>query len=34
MEAAGLSVEGDREALQALLGAIDPMPGGFEIVTP
>jgi len=34
MEAAGLSVKGDREALQALLGAIDPMPGGFEIVTP
>lgn len=34
MEAAGLKVEGDREALQALLDALDPMPGTFDIVTP
>lgn len=34
MKAAGLSVEGDEDALAALLAALDPMPAGFDIVTP
>ena len=34
MEGAGLQVEGDRASLQALLDALDPMPGTFDIVTP
>ncbi|MEQ8412746.1 MAG: alkyl sulfatase dimerization domain-containing protein [Erythrobacter sp.] len=34
MKAAGLAVEGDEDALGALLDALDPMPGGFDIVTP
>jgi alkyl sulfatase BDS1-like metallo-beta-lactamase superfamily hydrolase len=34
MKAAGLAVEGDEAALRALLDALDPMPGGFDIVTP
>ncbi|QIQ86843.1 alkyl sulfatase dimerization domain-containing protein [Erythrobacter sp.] len=34
MKAAGLSTEGDEGALEALLGALDPMPDGFDIVTP
>ena len=34
MKAAGLAVEGDEDALVALLGALDPMPGSFDIVTP
>lgn len=34
MQAAGLKVEGDAAALQALLDALDPMPGAFDIVTP
>jgi alkyl sulfatase BDS1-like metallo-beta-lactamase superfamily hydrolase len=34
MEGAGLRVEGDRASLQALLDALDPMPGTFDIVTP
>lgn len=34
LEAAGIRVEGDRAALQALLDAIDPLPGGFNIAEP
>lgn len=34
IEAAGVKVEGDRAALQALLDAIDPLPGGFNIAEP
>lgn len=34
LEAAGGKVEGNRDKLQALLAAIDPMPGPFNIVTP
>ena len=34
MQGAGLRVEGDVEALQLLLDALDPLPGAFEIVTP
>ncbi|RNJ63388.1 MAG: MBL fold metallo-hydrolase [Porphyrobacter sp. IPPAS B-1204] len=34
MQAAGLKVEGDATALQALVDALDPMPQGFDIVTP
>lgn len=34
VEQAGLRVEGDRAALAALLDALDPMPQGFDIVTP
>lgn len=34
MKGAGLRVEGDEDALAALLAALDPMPGGFDIVTP
>jgi alkyl sulfatase BDS1-like metallo-beta-lactamase superfamily hydrolase len=34
LEAAGLRVEGDRAAVEALLAAIDPLPGGFNIAEP
>ncbi|MFZ9395865.1 MAG: alkyl/aryl-sulfatase [Erythrobacter sp.] len=34
MQAAGLKVEGDATAVQALLDALDPLPGNFDIVTP
>ena len=34
LEAAGLRVEGDRAAVEALAGALDPMPGPFNIVEP
>ncbi len=34
LEAAGLKVEGNRAALQSLLDAIDPLPGGFNIAEP
>ena len=34
LEAAGLKVEGDRAAVEALAGALDPMPGPFNIVEP
>jgi alkyl sulfatase BDS1-like metallo-beta-lactamase superfamily hydrolase len=34
MQAAGLQVEGDAAALQALIDALDPVPQGFDIVTP
>ncbi len=34
MQGAGLKVEGDAEALQQLLDALDPMPGTFDVVTP
>lgn len=34
LQAAGLQVEGDAEALQAMLDAIDPMPPTFPIITP
>ena len=34
LEAAGLKVGGDRAALQALLDAVDPLPGGFNIAEP
>ena len=34
LEAAGVRVEGDRVAVEALLGAIDPLPGGFAIAEP
>ena len=34
LEAAGLKVEGDRAAVVALAGALDPMPGSFNIVEP
>jgi alkyl sulfatase BDS1-like metallo-beta-lactamase superfamily hydrolase len=34
MQGAGLVVEGDAAALQALVDALDPMPQGFDIVTP
>lgn len=34
MEAAGLKVEGDRAALEALLSAIEPVPANFNIVEP
>ncbi|MFN4112628.1 MAG: alkyl/aryl-sulfatase [Sphingomonadaceae bacterium] len=34
MQAAGLQVEGDAAALQALLDALDPVPAGFAIVEP
>ena len=34
MQSAGLKVEGDAAALQALIDALDPMPQGFDIVTP
>ena len=34
MQGAGLVVEGDATGLQALVDALDPMPRGFNIVTP
>ena len=34
LEAAGLKVEGDRSAVEALAGALDPLPGPFKIVEP
>lgn len=34
MEAAGLKVEGDRSAVEALVGALDPLPAGFNIAEP
>jgi len=34
MQGAGLIVEGDAAGLQALVDALDPMPQGFDIVTP
>ena len=34
MQGAGLQVEGDIAALQHLIDALDPMPQGFDIVTP
>jgi alkyl sulfatase BDS1-like metallo-beta-lactamase superfamily hydrolase len=34
LEAAGLKVEGDRAAVEALLSAIEPMPGPFNIAEP
>lgn len=34
MEAAGLKIEGDRAAVEALLAALDPLPQGFNIVEP
>ena len=34
LEAAGLKVKGDRSAVEALAGALDPMPGPFKIVEP
>lgn len=34
MQGAGLQVEGDAAALQALIDALDPVPQGFDIVTP
>lgn len=34
MQAAGLKLEGDAAAMQALIDALDPMPPGFPIVTP
>ncbi|MEE1877478.1 alkyl sulfatase C-terminal domain-containing protein [Altererythrobacter litoralis] len=34
LQAAGLKVEGDAAALQAMLDALDPLPGSFDIVKP
>ncbi|QIG53209.1 MBL fold metallo-hydrolase [Altererythrobacter sp. BO-6] len=34
MQAAGLQVDGDPAALQAMLDALDPLPASFDIVTP
>ena len=34
LEAAGLKIEGDRSAVEALAGALDPIPGPFKIVEP
>ena len=34
LEAAGLKVEGDRVAVEALANALDPMPGPFNIAEP
>ena len=34
MQSAGLQVEGDAAALQQLIDALDPVPQGFDIVTP
>ena len=34
MQGAGLQVEGDEAALQALIDALDPLPQGFDIVMP
>lgn len=34
LEMAGLKVEGDRAAVEAWLGALDPVPAGFNIIEP
>ncbi len=34
VQASGVVIEGDPAALQALIDALDPMPQGFDIVTP
>lgn len=34
VQASGVAVEGDAAALQQLIDALDPMPQGFDIVTP
>jgi len=34
LEKAGLQVTGDKAAVQAVIDALDPMPQGFDIVTP
>jgi len=34
LEGAGLKVEGDRTAIEALQAALDPMPGPFNIAEP
>ena len=34
LEGAGLKVEGDRKAIEALQAALDPMPGAFNIAEP
>jgi alkyl sulfatase BDS1-like metallo-beta-lactamase superfamily hydrolase len=34
MQSAGMTVEGDAAALQALIDALDPLPQGFSIVEP
>ncbi|QGN56490.1 MBL fold metallo-hydrolase [Novosphingobium sp. Gsoil 351] len=34
LEAVGLKVEGDRAAVEALAGSLDPLPGPFNIVEP
>jgi alkyl sulfatase BDS1-like metallo-beta-lactamase superfamily hydrolase len=34
LEAAGLKVTGDRALVEAWLAAIDPVPGGFNIIEP
>ncbi|HSM53094.1 MAG TPA: alkyl sulfatase dimerization domain-containing protein [Erythrobacter sp.] len=34
LQSAGLKVEGDAAALQAILDALDPLPGSFDIVKP
>ncbi len=34
LQAAGLKLEGDAAAVRALAGALDPVPGGFNIVEP
>ena len=34
LQAAGLKIEGDRAAIEKLQVALDPMPGGFNIVEP
>lgn len=34
LEAAGLKIEGDRAAVEALQAALDPLPAPFHIVEP
>ena len=34
LEAMGVKVTGDRGAVEALQGALDPLPGGFNIAEP
>ncbi|MEN9925033.1 MAG: hypothetical protein RL268_1159, partial [Pseudomonadota bacterium] len=34
LQAAGLKVEGDAAAVSAIQAALDPVPGGFNIVEP
>ena len=34
LEAAGLKVEGDRAAVEALQASLDPLPGSFPIAEP